>query len=236
MRITILTIVPETLAGLTATPIIARAIERNQIAIEIMDMRDYVKGSFRDVDDSPYGGGAGMILRCEPVLNALNACWKENSHVVCLTPVGRIYRQEDARRLCEKEHLILIAGHFEGFDARVYEHCDEMISVGDYILSSGEIPAMAIVDSIVRLLPGVIRQQSTDEESFENGLLEYPQYTRPRDYNGQTVPEVLLSGDHEAIRRYRLKESLLLTEKYRPDLFEKHSLSEEEKELLEEDK
>lgn len=204
-----------------------------------MDIRDYAPGSFRDVDDSPYGGGVGMILRCQPVLDALEAVrTPANSdvseshaapsghtatdshadHVVILTPIGTPYKQADAHRLSMEEHLILICGHYEGMDARIYPHADELISIGDYILTGGELPAMVICDSVMRLVKGSMKEESTVEESFEDGLLEYPQYTRPADYNGQKVPEVLLSGDHEAIRQWRREEAERITRERRPDL------------------
>ena len=180
-----------------------------------------------------------MVLRCQPVLDALGdvrASSEEEPHVVAMTPAGNAYCQETAHRFAELEHLVLLCGHYEGMDARILNHVDEEVSMGEYVLTGGELPAMTIVDSIVRLLPGALRKASTEEESFEEGLLEYPQYTQPREYEGELVPDVLLSGNHEAIRRYRRKESFRLTKERRPDLFEAYiangKLSPEDEELL----
>ena len=174
-----------------------------------------------------------MIMRCQPVLDALEECRKENSYTVLFAPSGNVYNQKKVHELTQKEHLILICGHYEGVDARVYEECNELLSIGDYVLSSGVIPSMAVIDSIVRLL-GTIRTESTEDESFESGLLEYPQYTRPAEYKGKKVPDVLLSGNHEKIRLWRMKESLKRTRQVRPDLLENRLLNKEEKKLLEE--
>lgn len=159
-----------------------------------------------------------MILRCQPVLDALSAVRTPESHVIILAPAGKPYTQADAHRLAEESHLILICGHYEGMDARIYPHADEQLSIGDYILTGGELPAMVISDSVMRLVKGSIKEESIKEESFEQGLLEYPQYTRPAEYNGQKVPDVLLSGDHEAIRKWRREEALRITKENRPDL------------------
>lgn len=221
MKITILTICPEQFTDFLKTPLISRSIERGLLDMEITDIRDYAPGSFRKVDDSPYGGGAGMIMRCQPVLDALEDKRTADSHAIVLAPVGNQYTQKDAHRLSEMKHLILICGHYEGLDARIYEHADEILSIGDYILCGGEIPAMVISESVMRLIEGSMKHESVTDESFENDLLEYPQYTRPAEYRGQKVPEVLLSGDHEAIRNWREEEALKLTKKVRPDLLEK---------------
>ncbi|MBE6128016.1 MAG: tRNA (guanosine(37)-N1)-methyltransferase TrmD [Erysipelotrichaceae bacterium] len=234
MKITILTMFPEMFDSFMKAPLVRRAAERHLAEIETIDIRKYAGGSFRHIDDSPYGGGAGMIMRCAPVLDALAAVRNDDSHVILMAPAGTPYQQKDARRLLRYDHVILIAGHYEGVDARVYDHADELVSVGDYILSGGELPAMTITDSLIRLLEGVIRSESTDVESFENGLLEYPQYTKPYDYHGETVPDVLLSGDHAKIARWKHEQSLLWTRKYRPDLLEAYPLSEEDRKFLEE--
>lgn len=218
MRISILTICPEMFGDFKNTPLISRAVSSGLLELEVIDIRDFAPGSFRKVDDSPYGGGAGMILRCQPVLDALESVRMEGSHVVILAPSGTPYTQKDAHRLSEKEHLILICGHYEGMDARIYPHADELLSIGDYIVTGGELPAMIIADSVMRLVKGSMKEESTIEESFENGLLEYPQYTRPAEYKGQKVPEVLLSGDHEAIRKWRSEQAFEITNKNRPDL------------------
>lgn len=220
MKISILTICPEQFGDFQKTPLIARAAAAGLLELEVIDIRDYAPGSFRHVDDSPYGGGAGMILRCQPVLDALEAVRTPKSRVIILAPIGKPYKQADAHRLAKEEHLVLICGHFEGMDARIYPHADELLSIGDYILTGGELPAMVICDSVLRLVQGTMKKESTMEESFEEGLLEYPQYTRPADYNGQKVPEILLSGDHEAIRKWRREEAERITRENRPDLLE----------------
>ena len=219
MKITILTICPEQFNDFLNTPLISRNSEKGLLEIEICDIRDYAPGSFRKVDDSPYGGGAGMIMRCQPVLDALADKRTADSYVIVLSPQGRRYDQKEAHRLSQMKHLI--CGHYEGMDARIYDHVDELISIGDYILCGGEMPAMIITESVMRLVDGSMKKESVLEESFEEDLLEYPQYTRPADYKGQKVPVVLLSGDHEAIRNWRHEEAVKLTEKMRPDLLEK---------------
>ena len=218
MKMTILTICPEQFGDFQKTPLISRAVDAGLLELSIIDIRDYAPGSFRHVDDSPYGGGAGMILRCQPVLDALEAVRTPLSHVAILAPIGKPYVQADAHRLADMEELVLICGHYEGMDARIYPYADEILSIGDYVLTGGELPAMVICDSLMRLVEGSMKKESTIEESFETGLLEYPQYTRPADYKGQKVPEVLLSGDHEAIRKWRQEEALRVTKERRPDL------------------
>ena len=234
MIISVLTIMPELFGSFLQAPVIARAIRNGTLEVEIIDIREYAPGSFRHIDDSPFGGGAGMVMRCQPVLDALRACRKDGlkTHSLILSPAGTPYTQKKAHELSDSEHLVLICGHYEGLDARIYPHADEQISIGDYILTGGELAAQVIIDSVARLLPGSLRDESTQEESFENGLLEYPQYTQPAIYEGEAVPDVLRSGDHEKIRRWRLQQSLLLTRRMRPDLFAAHRLTEEEKALL----
>ena len=232
MRITVLTVCPEMFAGIHDWVLVKRSEERGLLQLEIIDIRSFADGSFRHVDDSPYGGGVGMILRCEPVLRSLKQYKDENSHTVLFSPAGERYTQEKAHAYAGKEHLILVCGHYEGVDARIQSACDEEISVGDYVLSGGEPAALVLIDSITRLL-GTIRQESTVEESFENGLLEYPQYTRPAEYEGMAVPEVLLSGNHERIRRWRREQSLRLTLEKRKDLLESCQLSDEDLEIIE---
>ena len=221
-KISILTICPEVFGGFSESHVIKRAESLGKITVEVKDIRSFVKGSFRKVDDSPYGGGAGMILRIKPVMDAFEKVTEgEEREQVCLavlSPVGKTYCQADAADLLECRHLVLVCGHYEGIDARIYAHADRVISVGDYILSGGEIAAMAVTDSVVRLLPGVLKEGSLREESFSDGLLEYPQYTKPADYNGERVPEVLLSGNHEAIRRWRREQAREETRLRRPDL------------------
>lgn len=208
--------------------VIARAKQLGAATVEIVDMRDFVKGSFRAVDDSPYGGGRGMILRCEPVLKALEAvrgeagCKADGFGVLtaALTPAGDRFTQKMAHELAELSHLILVCGQYEGFDERIFSRIDREISLGDFVMTGGEIGAMAVTDAVVRLLKGVLKEGSAEEESFENGLLEYPQYTRPAVYEGMAVPEVLLSGNHEAIAVWRKEAALAKTKERRPDLME----------------
>jgi len=218
MKISILTMCPELFRYFTDSTIIARSVKAGRLEIEIIDFRDFTEGSFRKIDDSPYGGGRGMVIRCQPVVDALEATRTENSHVILLSPKGQKYDQQKAREYSSYEHLILICGHYEGFDARIFPYADEIISIGDYILTGGELAAQIITDSVTRLLDGSLKEGSADDESFENGLLEYPQYTRPADFRGDKVPDVLLSGDHEAIRVWREQQAFALTKKLRPDL------------------
>ena len=221
LKITILTICPEMFGDFLASQCIALAEKRQLAKVEIVDIRDYADGSFRKVDDSPYGGGPGMVLRAEPVYEAIMAHKDAGSRVIFLSPAGQTYHQKKARALARAEHLILLCGHYEGIDTRILPFVDEELSVGDYILSGGEIAAMAVTDSVLRLLKGNLKEGSAEEESFEDGLLEYPQYTRPVECLGQKVPEVLLSGNHEAIAEYRKAESLRMTREKRPDLLNK---------------
>ncbi|MCR5161438.1 MAG: tRNA (guanosine(37)-N1)-methyltransferase TrmD [Lachnospiraceae bacterium] len=225
MKITILTIAPEMFGGLQTNHVIDRAVRGGQLEIEIKDIRSYADGCFRKVDDTPYGGGAGLILRCQPVIDALKDAQGDKSGAggtisAVFAPFGERYTQETARRYSLCGHLILICGHYEGMDARIYPYADEVISVGDYILSGGETAAYTVMDSVARLLPGTVRAESLREETFEGGLVEYPQYTRPAEYDGQRVPEVLLSGNHEAIREWKREQALLMTRKHRPDLLD----------------
>ena len=223
MKISILTMCPEMFDSFFRDHVIERARKLHRLELNIVDIRGFADGCYRKVDDSPYGGGAGMILRIDPVMKAVQAVRREEeaSCVTALAPIGDVYDQSTAIELAELDHLILICGHYEGMDARIYGHADRIISVGDYILSGGEIAAMAIADSVARLLPDVIRQQSLHEESFSGGGLEYPQYTRPADYHGEKVPQVLLSGDHGAVTRWRMEQAKALTLARRPDLLQK---------------
>ena len=221
-KITILTICPEMFSAIDNFHVISRARSLGKLRLEIVDIRSFVQGSFRKVDDSPYGGGPGMILRIAPVMAALSDVTAgEDNNKVCravLSPYGRTYNQKEAHRLLDFEHLVLICGHYEGIDARIYNHVDRIISIGDYILSGGEIAAMAVADSLARLLPGVLKDGSLSEESFSGDMLEYPQYTRPAVFEGEKVPELLLSGNHVDIKEWREKQAVEMTLKYRPDL------------------
>ena len=235
MKITILTLFPEMFDGFLTNSIIKRAIAKGLVEVKIVNIRDYTTDKYGRVDSAPIGGGAGLIMKCQPILDCLNANKSEKSHTVLLSPRGKTYNQTKARDFAANfEDIVLICGHYEGVDERVNSYVDELISIGDYILTGGELGSMIISDSVIRLLEGAIAEESIVEESFENGLLEYPQYTEPYDYNGQKVPDILYSGNHQAIEKWRKKESLKLTRTYRPDLFNKYQLSKAEKKLLDE--
>ena len=222
MKIDILTLFPNMFQGVFEESIIKRAIEENKVEINIINFRDYSKDSHNKVDDTPYGGGAGMVLTPQPIFDCINSIKKDNSKVIMLTPDGIPYKQKMAYDLSKEKHLILLCGHYEGFDERIRSICDLEISIGDYVLTGGEIPAMVLVDSITRLIPDVIKEESHIDDSFnENSLLDYPTYTKPRVYNGMEVPEVLISGDHKKIEEYRLNESIKKTRERRPDLLDK---------------
>ena len=235
MKITILTLFPEMFDGFLTNSIIKRAIAKGLVEVKIVNIRDYTNDKYGRVDSAPIGGGAGLIMKCQPILDCLNANKSEKSHTVLLSPIGKTYNQQKSREFAGKfEDIVLICGHYEGVDERVNTYVDELVSIGDYILTGGELGAMVIADSVIRLLDGAIAEESIVEESFENGLLEYPQFTEPYDYNGQKVPDILYSGNHQAIEKWRKKESLRLTRTHRPDLFDKYQLSKAEKKLLDE--
>ena len=216
------------------TSITGRAISQNIIELSTVQIRDFSKDKHHKVDDYPYGGGAGMILSCQPVLDSLSAIKSDNSFVIITDPAGKRFDQSLAKQYSQKDELVIICGHYEGFDGRIYDFVDEKVSIGDYVLTGGELASMVISDAVSRLVNGVISSNSTCEASFENDLLEYKQYTRPQIYNGMAVPEVLVSGHHENIRLYRLKEQLKNTYLYRRDLLKKHQCTEEEKRLMKE--
>ena len=218
MRIDILTLFPKMFDGFLSESIIKRAIEKEKVTINIVDIRDYTPYKNNQVDDYQFGGGGGMIMMCEPVFNAVESVKTKDSHVILLTPRGKTYNETKAKELKELKHLIIICGHYEGFDERIYTLADSLVSIGDYILTGGEIPAMAITDSVVRLLDGVITSTSLETESFNDNLLDYPVYTKPREYKGMEVPEVLLNGNHKLINEYREKERKRITKEYRNDL------------------
>ncbi len=223
MKITILTLFPQMFSGFLTESIIGRAQKEKLIGIEAVDLRKWGIGTHKSVDDTPYGGGAGMVLRVDVVAKAIAELKKKSAkkpRIILLTPQGDKYSQKKARELSEKkEDLILICGHYEGFDERIREYVDEEISIGDYILTGGEIAAAAITDSIVRLLPGVLpKEESHKNESFESVTLEHPHYTRPDEYEGKKVPEVLKGGNHAEISKWRREEAIKRTKKRRPDL------------------
>ena len=234
MKIKILTLFPEMFTGFISESIIKRAIDKSVCEFEIIDIREYSPEKHHHVDDTPCGGGAGMVLRCDIVDSAIKDNKSDNTHIILMTPQGEPYKQEKALELSKYDELMIVCGHYEGFDERIRSMVDEEISIGDYVLTGGELPAMIISDSVIRLLDNAIKKESFEDDSFSNGLLEYPQYTRPVSYNGMDVPEVLLSGNHKEINKYRLKESLRRTYLKRPDLLEKKELSKDEKKLLEE--
>ena len=221
MKIDILTLFPNMFSGFMNESIIKRAIDEKKVTINTVNFRDYAKNKHKKVDDTPYGGGSGMVLMCQPIFDAVDSVKTEKSKVVLLSPQGKKFSQKKAYELSKEEHLVFICGHYEGFDERIKSICDEEISIGDYVLTGGELPAMVITDSIVRLLPGVIDEQSHLNDSFNDNLLDYPTYTKPRNYKGMQVPEVLLSGDHEKIKEWRDEKRLKITSEKRPDLLNK---------------
>lgn len=218
MRIDILTLFPKMFDGFKTESIIKRAIEKEKVEINIIDIRDYTPYKNNQVDDYQFGGGGGMVMMCEPVFNAVEAVKKEDSHVIILSPRGKTYNQKKAYELTEKKHIIIICGHYEGFDERIYTLADEVVSIGNFVLTGGELPAMMISDSVIRLLDGVISDISLESESFNDDLLDYPVYTKPRDFRGMVVPEVLTSGNHKLINEYRDSERKRITEECRRDL------------------
>ena len=222
MKIDVLTLFPEMFTGVISSSIIKRAIDDNKIEINLHNFRDYSKDIHHKVDDTPYGGGCGMILTCQPIFDCVNDLKDDESTVILLTPDGTPYKQELANNLVKLKHLIIICGHYEGFDDRIRSICDMEISIGDYVLTGGEIPAMVLIDSVTRLIDGVINKESYQNDSFYNGLLDYPQYTKPREYNGLKVPDVLLSGNHKEIEKYRIEAALEKTRKRRCDLLKEN--------------
>ena len=214
--------------------IIGRAVEKILIEINIVNIRDFSKDKHKKVDDTVYGGGAGMLMMPNVVYDAYNSVKSDKSKVIYLSPQGKKLCQEKVLELSKEQHLILLCGHYEGIDQRVLDKIvDEEISIGDYVLTGGELPAMVLIDSVSRYVDGVLTKGSTDEESFSNGLLEYPQYTRPEVFEGERVPEILLTGHHENIEKWRRLESLKVTFKKRPDLLENIELSDSERQFLE---
>ncbi len=224
IKIDILTLFPEMFNPFIKESIIGRAIKDNKVSINIINIRDFSKEKNKQVDDYSFGGNGGMVLMCEPVVSAIESVKKDDSLVIMMSPKGKKYTQEKAKELKNVNHLILVCGHYEGFDERIRNFIDEEISIGDYVLTGGELPAMVICDSVIRLIDGVITKTSLDSESFNDNLLDYPVYTKPRVFRNLEVPEVLLNGNHEKIKEYRESERIRLTKERRNDL-----LSEEEK-------
>ena len=220
MKIDILTLFPNMFEGFLSESIISRAIDKGIVDVKIHNFRDYTNDPHGKVDDTPYGGGAGMVLMPQPIFDCIESIKTPDSIVVMLTPEGEVFNQKVAYDLSSKKHLILLCGHYEGFDERIKSICDMFISIGDFVLTGGELPSMVISDAIIRLLPGVIDKESLESESFTNNLLDYPTYTKPRDFRGMKVPDVLLNGDHKKINEYRLKEQIKKTKELRSDLME----------------
>lgn len=234
MKITVLTLFKEQFNDFLNTSIIKRILAKNLVEVKLVDIRDYSIDKHRHVDDTPYGGNAGMLIRVDVLANAINDNKTNNTHVLLTSPIAKPYTQADAYRLSKMDEIMIVCGHYEGVDARIEEYIDEHISIGDYILTGGELAAMVIMDSIMRLIDEGITPDSLKEESYNENLLEYPQYTRPFSFNGKEVPFVLTNGNHEEIRKYNLKEALRITYKYRKDLLDKKDLNQEEKKMLEE--
>ena len=232
MKFDVLTLFPEMFESLKQS-IIGKAEEKELIEINLINIRDFSKNKHKKVDDTPYGGGAGMVIRPDVVYDAYKSIKDENAKVIYLSPQGKVLNQKKVEQLSKEKHLILLCGHYEGIDQRVIDEIvDEEISIGDYVLTGGEIPAMVLIDTVSRYVEGVINEESVNEESFSQGLLEYPQYTRPETFNNKKVPEILLSGHHENISKWRRCESLKNTYYKRPELLENIKLSEEDNKNL----
>ncbi len=238
MKITILTIFPEMFESVLNASILGRAREQGLVEVQCVDIRPFSDRKHKNTDDYPFGGGAGMVMLAQPIMDAMASVTGEGfrGRRIFMGPRGTTLTTAKARELAKEEELVILCGHYEGVDQRVLDSCiDEEISIGDYILTGGELAAMVLTDCVARFIPGVLGSaESPEEESFSDGLLEYPQYTRPRELNGMTVPEVLLSGDHARIKAWRRQESLWTTKRFRPDLLEKAELTDKEKRLLEE--
>lgn len=233
MKINILTLFPE-MFDIFNHSIIGKAQEKQILSIEPINIRDFTLNKHRKVDDYPYGGGAGMVMQAQPVVDSIRSCKQNNKgKVIFLGPKGKTFNQELAEELSKEESLIFLCGHYEGIDERAFKDVDMEISLGDFVLTGGEMAAIPIIDSIVRLVPGVLgKAESHQDESFSDGLLEYPQYTRPEVFEGESVPEVLMSGHHENIRKWRRLQSLLITKERRPDLYNKITLTKEDAKIL----
>ena len=234
MKFDVLTLFPEMFESLSES-IIGRAIEKGIINLNIIDIRNFSKDKHKKVDDTPYGGGAGMVIRPDVVYDAYKSIYDKDAKVIYMSPQGKKLDQEKVESLSKEKHIILLCGHYEGIDQRVLDEiAPEEISIGDYVLTGGEIPAMVLVDSVSRYVEGVLAKESISEESFSNGLLEYPQYTRPEIFNGNKVPEILLTGHHENIRKWRRQESIKNTYFKRPKLLENVDLTKEDIKYIEE--
>lgn len=239
MRFDVLTLFPDTIISACDFSIIKRACSDKYITLNAINPRDYTLDKHRKVDDTPYGGGAGMLLSCQPYLDALNSVEKdENSKIIVMSPQGKVFNQDMAKEFAKKDQLIIICGHYEGFDERIIEKSGaEEVSIGDFVLTGGEFPALCIIDSVTRLLKGVLGdEESAEYDSHYDGLLEHPHYTKPREYDGLCVPDVLLSGNHEKIKEWRRLQQFIITKKKRPDMFRKFlnsDLTEYDKKIIE---
>ena len=233
MKIDVLTLFPE-MYGAMNMSILGRAIEDKYLSIDYINIRDFAENKHNKVDDYPFGGGPGMVMKPEPIYNAIMSVKKENSRVIYLSPKGKVYDQNLANELSKEEHIVFLCGHYEGIDQRIIDnYITEEISIGDYVLTGGELASMVIIDSIARLIPGVLStEESFKDESHYSGLLEYPQYTRPREFNDLEVPDVLLSGNHKNIAEWRKYKALKDTYLKRPDVFSEYNLDREEKKMF----
>lgn len=237
MDIKIFSLFPEMLQGPLTSSLIGKAVEKGILKFDIINFRDYATNKFKHVDDTPYGGGVGMLLQPQPIVDALrdNIPQDQNIPVILVSPQGKVFTQSEANRLAQYDALAFICGHYEGFDERIRDYVTDEYSIGDYVLTGGELPAMVMIDTIARLQSGVIKEKASfEDDSFYQGLLEYPQYTKPRVFEGKEVPEVLLSGHHANIAKWQKKEALRRTLQRRPDLLNSYELSSEEEKLIEE--
>jgi len=234
MKISILTLFPSIINNYKNESILKRAIENNKVEVNAVNFRDYTIDKHKKVDDYPYGGGKGMLLSCQPIFDCIDDIKSEKSKIILMSPQGKTFNQELACELAKEDDLIFLCGHYEGFDERIRSLVDIELSIGDFVLTGGELPALTITDSIVRLRDGVIKEHSHQNDSFQNNLLDYPQYTKPREFRGMEVPEVLLSGHHKNIEKYRVETALENTWLKRPDLLDDKLLTNEEKKILDE--
>ena len=232
MKIVVLTLFKEMYDSFLGCSIIKRAIGKGLVDVKLVDIRDYTTDKYGRCDTPPIGGGAGLILKAQPIIDALRANSNVNSRKIILSPRGKTFNQQMAKELSKEEEIVLLCGHYEGIDERVYDYFDESISIGDFILTGGETASFCIIDAISRLIPGVITSESLDEESFNNYLLEQPQYTEPFDFEGKKVPLILYSGNHTEIEKFNQYHRLMLTKKYREDLFNKYTLTKQDKKIL----
>lgn len=237
MNFKIFSLFPEMFEGPLTASLIGKAVQNDKLSIDIINFREFANNKYMHVDDTPYGGGVGMLLQAKPIVSALRAHIEPDSGtpIILVSPQGKTFTQEDANRLAKCDTVAFVCGHYEGFDERIRDYVTDEYSIGDYVLTGGELPTMVMIDSIARLLPGVIKEQASfEDDSFYNGLLEYPQYTKPRVFEGKEVPEVLLSGHHKNIARWQKKEALRRTYLRRPDLLEKYEFSKEDRKLMDE--